>query len=73
MIVEQVLDLDLARHLLELDDDKLSRLERCETNQNVDDAKIDIILGGRLSVALDEIGLARRLAGESALAEESSA
>src|SRR6266852_95621 len=63
-------DLDLAGHLLELDDHELGRLQRSEADDDVHDAQVDVILGGRLLVAFDEVGLLRRSALEGALAEQ---
>src|SRR5436190_18213971 len=62
------LGLDMTGHLLDLDDHKLGRLQRGEANQDVDDAEVDVILGRRLVIALDEVGFARRPALEGALA-----
>ena len=42
----------LAGDLLDLDDDELGRLERREADQDVDDAEVDVVLRGRLPVAL---------------------
>ena len=39
-------DCDLSSDLLDLDDDEFGRLERCEADQDVDDAPIDVVLGG---------------------------
>src|SRR5262245_23282298 len=56
--------------LLDPDDDELGRLQRREADHHVDDAAVDVTLGGRLGVALDQVGLARRAALEGALAEQ---
>src|SRR5215210_6881094 len=64
------LRLDLAGHLLDLDDHELGRFEGRETDDDVDDAPIDVVLGRGLLVALDEVGLLGRTALEGALAEE---
>src|SRR5919106_5801479 len=39
------LRLDLAGDLLDADDDELGRLQRCETDQDVHDPQIDVVLG----------------------------
>src|SRR5262249_14978348 len=62
--------LDLAGELLDLDDHELGRLERRETDQDVHDAAIDVVLRRRLLVALHQVRLARRRALERALTEE---
>ena len=41
-----LLGLDLASHLLDLDDDELGRFERGKADQDVDHAAVDVILGG---------------------------
>src|SRR4051794_19080952 len=63
-------DLDLAGELGQLQDHELGRLEWRETDDDIDDSAIYVILGGRLAVALDEVGVTRRGALERALAEE---
>src|SRR5438477_12372883 len=63
-------DLDLAGQLRDLDDHKLRRLERCKPDQDVDDSQIDVVLCGRLLVALEQVRLQRRLALKCALAKE---
>src|SRR5436190_11498626 len=65
------LHLNLAGHLLDLNDDELGRLQRCETYDNIDNTEVDIGLSGGFLIALDEVGLTRRFALESALAKES--
>src|SRR5262245_53931539 len=64
------LRLNLASHLLELDDHELGRLERREADDDVHDTQVDIVLRRRLLIALDEVRLGRRLALEGALAEQ---
>src|SRR5689334_11448294 len=53
---------DLAGDLLQLDHDELGRLERRETDDDVDDAEVDVVLRRAFGVALDEVRLARRAA-----------
>ena len=53
-----------------LDDDELGRLQRREADDDVDNAQVDIVLRGGFLVALDEVGILRRLALERALAEK---
>src|SRR5574337_364304 len=62
--------LDLAGHLLQLDDHEFGGLERRETDHDVDDAQVDVVLRGGFLVALDEVGILRRRALERALAEQ---
>ena len=50
--------------------DEFGRLERREADDDVDDAEIDVVLRRRFLVAFDEVGFARRLALERALAEQ---
>ena len=57
-------------HLLDSNDHELSRLQGCEAHQDVDNAKIDVILGSGLLVALGEICFPRCLAREGALAKQ---
>src|SRR5262245_56642058 len=64
------LRLHLAGDLLDLDDDELGGLQWGEADHDVDDAEVDVVLGRGFLVALDEVGLARRLALEGTLAEE---
>src|SRR5215469_75050 len=64
------LSLDLSCHLLDLKNDKLRRLEWCKTHHDVDDSQIDVVLGCGFLVALDEVGIGRRLALESAETEK---
>src|SRR6185436_3819176 len=64
------LDLDLSGHLLYADDDELGGLERRESDVDVDDPEVDVILGRRVLVALHEVGLFRGAALEGALPEE---
>src|SRR3954463_11816631 len=63
-------NLELTGHLLEMDNDELRRLQRCEAHEDVDDAAVAIILGRRLLVALHEIRVARGGPLEGTLAEE---
>src|SRR5215203_3610003 len=58
------LRLDLACHLLDLEDHKLRRFQGGEADDDVDDALIDIVLGCGLTIALDEVSLPRHLALE---------
>src|SRR5262245_32978065 len=64
------LRLRLASELLDADHDELSRLERREADEDVDDPLVDVALGRRRAVALHEVGVARRGALERALAEQ---
>ena len=57
----------LPGQLLDAQDDELGRLERREANDDVDDAPVAVELGRRLPVALDQIGIARRLPLELSL------
>src|SRR5215213_1388749 len=61
---------DLAGHLLNVDDDELSRFQRSKADDDVDDAQIDVVLSGRRFIALHEVSIARRRPLKSALAEE---
>src|SRR5580765_5639120 len=61
---------DLSRDLLQLDHHELRRLERREAHQNVHHPEVDVVLGRRLLVALDEERLTRRLPLERALPEQ---
>src|SRR5262245_57651434 len=63
-------DFDLSSDLLERDDHELGGLERREADDHVDDAEVDIRLGGGLFVALDEVRFARRAALKRTLAEQ---
>src|ERR1700745_358555 len=62
--------LNLSSHLLDLDHDDLRGLERCEADEHVENPEIDVVLGRRLAVALDEISVLRRRALERPLAEQ---
>src|SRR5215210_6776475 len=62
--------LDLAGDLLDPQHDELRRLERREPDEDVHDAAVDVVLRGRLLVALDEVRLARARPLERALAEQ---
>jgi hypothetical protein len=48
------------RALLDLDDDELSRLDRCEPDDDVHDAVVDVVLRRRVLAAPDEVRAARR-------------
>src|SRR6266702_6282427 len=63
-------DLDLAGHLLQVDDDELRGLERRETHPHVHDAAIAIVLGRGLGVAANEVRVSRLRPLERALPEE---
>src|SRR6266699_1267158 len=65
-----ILNFDLTGHLLQVEDHELGRLEWCESHDDVDDAQIPVILCGGFPVALDEIGVAGRLALECSLPEQ---
>jgi hypothetical protein len=62
--------LDLTSHLLDLDDHKLGGLERREADQDIHGAEVDVILGRRFFVALDEVGLTGRSTLEGSLDKE---
>src|ERR1035438_9929407 len=62
--------LSLAGELGDLDDHKFGRLERREGHHDVDDAVVNVRLGGGLTVALHLEGLARRIALKRSLAEQ---
>src|SRR5829696_3464425 len=64
------LRLELSGHLLDLDDHDLRRLQGCETDHDVHDAAVYVVLRRGLLVALDEVRLPWALALESTLAEE---
>src|ERR1700737_4777967 len=61
---------DLTGHLLVLDEHELGGFQWRKADENIDDAEIDVVLGGGFLVALDEIGVARRRALEGALTEK---
>src|SRR4051812_22710754 len=65
-----LLRLGLLGDLLDLKDHELRRLERRESDHDVDDALVDVGLGGGLAAALDEERVARRRALERPLLEE---
>src|ERR1044072_8703733 len=69
-MIQGPLERELPRRLLDLDDDELGRPDRRDAHQDVDDAVLDVLGGGGLAVALDEVRLARGAALEGALAEE---
>src|SRR5271157_445186 len=56
----------LVDDLLDLDDDKLRRIERREADSDVKNALGDSVVGVVLGVAFDEIGLLLACAGECA-------
>src|SRR5580658_1218621 len=60
----------LPGHLLNLNDDKLRRIERREADEDVDDAQINAGLWIVFPVALDEVSLLRRGSLERALQKE---
>src|SRR5215212_929474 len=62
--------LDLAGDLLDAQNDELRGLERRESDEDVHDAAVDVVLCGCLAVALDEVRLARARALERALSEQ---
>src|SRR5687767_7944853 len=62
--------LHLAGKLPDGDDDELGRLQRREADDDVDDPEVDVVLSGRLGVALDEVGVRGLLALERAAAEQ---
>src|SRR4026208_1220783 len=64
------LRLHLSGKLLDLDDDELRRFEGCEPDENVDDAEVDVVLRGRLGVALHEVRFARAAPLKCALADQ---
>jgi hypothetical protein len=64
------LRLDLPGYLLDLDDDKLRRFERCKSHQYVDDAEVDVVLSSGFFVTLDEVSFARCLALKCSLAKQ---
>src|ERR1051325_8485598 len=63
-------DLDLSGHLLQFDDNELCWLEWSKANEDIHDAEIDVILGGGLFIALDEVGVPWSRALERALPEQ---
>src|ERR1051325_9501379 len=62
---------DLSRHLLQLDHDELRRFERCKANDDIYNAEINIVLRGRLFIALDEVSIARCATLKGALTKQS--
>src|SRR5262249_49572116 len=64
------LGLNLPGLLLYRDDDEFRRLQRGEADNYIDYSEIDIVLRGRFGIDFDEIGVARLLALERALAEQ---
>ena len=64
------LGLDLPSDLLEFDDDEFGRLERRETDEDIDDATIDVVLRGGFPVALHEVSFPRCLPLEGTLPEK---
>src|SRR5271165_2666287 len=70
MVPPSPLGRDLTSELLDADDDELGGLQWREADDDIDNAKIDVVLRRRLAVALDEVGLTRRSALERALAEQ---
>src|SRR6266542_50719 len=64
------LDLDLSRHLLQVQDHEFSRFERRKPDHDVHDPEIAIVLSCRLGVALHKVRVLRFLALESALPKE---
>src|SRR4029077_948785 len=64
------LGFDLPGELLDLNDDKFRRFERCKAHKDVHDAVIDIGLCCGFAVALNEIRFTRRFPLKRALSEE---
>src|SRR6266699_2959699 len=64
------LHLDLTSYLLQLNHHKLGWLEWCKADNDIDDTQVDVVLGGSLLIALDEVGVSWCLALERALTEE---
>src|SRR5258708_4865087 len=64
------LHLDLTSYLLKLNHHKLGWLKRSKANDDIDDAQVDIVLGGSLLIALDEVGVLWCLTLERTLAEQ---
>src|SRR5438128_3329171 len=64
------LHLDLTSYLLQLNHHKLGWLKWCKADHDIDDTQVDVVLGGSLLIALDEVGIFWCLALERALAEE---
>src|SRR5262245_33793777 len=52
---------DLPCELLDLDDDELRRLQGCKADDDVHDAKVDVVLCGRFFIALHKVRVFRRL------------
>src|SRR5215813_5459717 len=65
-----LLCLDLSGQLLNLDDHELGRLEGRESDQDVDDAAIDVVLGRGFLVTLHQVSLSRGLPLKRAEAEK---
>src|SRR5579864_1579077 len=61
---------DLSGHLLDLDNHKLCRLQRGKADHDIDDAQVDVILGGSFLVALYKICVGRRHPLEGVLPEQ---
>src|SRR5271157_2830644 len=60
----------LPGHLLDLDDDELSRLEWSKAHHDIDDAVVDVGLGGGLAIALHKVGIRWCLSLEETLQEK---
>src|SRR6185295_4749519 len=69
-MISSLLNLDLSGELLDLDDHKLCRLERRKPDEDVDDAFVNVVLSGRLFIALHQIGLTRRLSLKCTLTKQ---
>src|SRR6187549_737429 len=64
------LGFDLPGHLLQVQDHEFSGLEWCESNPDVHDAQIAIVLSCRFRIALHEISISGFLSLERTLTEE---
>src|SRR5438105_1867180 len=64
------LHLNLASQLLNLKNYELCRFEGREGHQDIHHTQVDVVLGGSLFVALDQVGIARFLPLEGSLAEQ---
>ena len=62
--------LNLAGHLLDLDDHELRRFQGRKAHQNVDNAPINVVLRRGFFIALDEVGLPGALPGKGSLSEK---
>src|SRR5262249_9705970 len=63
-------DLNVANNLLDLNNHKLSRFKRRESNDDVHNAQVDVVLSRGFFVAFHKVGFFWRLTLECALAKQ---